>query len=281
MKIVSTVTNEENLKLINALSIINNGLLIFNPTNHNTSLSDIMYKEEPDLLFIDNSFVNPYTQLILDKYKDTKVILFGNYIDHNLQPDLVCLSDNVSDIIKKNLINENVAYIKDFCNPYLTNSYYFTNNINEMSCVINNNLEFDNKLSILIKIAKIAKIKIYGNCKIPMPEYLGKLNTNDILSLYKSSNIVLDFDSNNLMDLAFHRIFTLTTVENDIFPTFKLDNIIEQYHKFKSNKNRNRVINSAYDIVKNETVLHRLKDILTKINICHLIETIDTKLNEL
>lgn len=281
MKIISTVTNEENLKIVNALSIINGGLTIFNPNNHNTNLSDIMYRERPDILFIDNSFVNNYTQLILNKYRNTKVVLFGNYIDHDLKPDLICVSDNVSEIIKKHLAGENVAYIKDFCNPYLSNSMYFTSTVNDIACVTNSNKGFDEKINVFCKISKITNIKLYGEYSIPLPEYLGKINANDILSLYKSSNLVLDFGENNLMDMAFHKILLLTTIENDIFPVFNINSLMEQYSKLTNRKNRTKVINNAYEIVKDNTVLHRLKLICELLSEEDLLETIDTKIAEL
>jgi hypothetical protein len=105
-----------------------------------------------------------------------------------------------------------------------------------------------------------------------VPEYIGSTNVFNIIDLYKAASIIIT--TSNLYDIAIHKRFALTTIENPLFPqytatalTSQTDNLFELIEKhLKPNNIKKQIINNAYHIACENTYFHRLSTIFEKLN---------------
>ena len=111
------------------------------------------------------------------------------------------------------------------------------------------------------------KFIICGNIDIGLPNYLGQINFDDIPHFFSSAKINIDFDQTTMYNSAINRTFTLSNVENELFPNFKdhtqNDNLRELLNKFiKDEKSRRNIIKKAYkNVISKNTNFHRIYEI--------------------
>ena len=225
----------------------------------------------------------------------TGLVLFTNNVIKNkyidLNPDLVCSTREqpASEMIRKNMERQGVkfkvlddyGYVEDN-SKRITDEKFNSDICYHFSVLENNKLthklyeydvanpqtrhEYYLYLNALDKISKNHRLKIVGNSgrTLPIPQYLGKIKEDRILTFLNSSKICLDLFGGNVLHQAINGIFSLCYDENDLFPTIDIKNIDAQLKEIINDPSfRKDTVKKAQEKVFNtkNTSYHRLLEI--------------------
>lgn len=264
MKIVTSLMNNRYRGIINAVKNVFEDVTEWNINS--VPVFDFFYNQRPDILFCDVKYVN-YNFIEATKHLDCKIVMFGDYVPQNFEPDLICADPNISPVMKKqlrehykvNLVEDYVDAVEDIGgseNPLLKS---------DIGLVLDKHVSITPKiLELLLHISMDYQLKIIGENRISFVNYLGSCNKETELDFLKSVKLVIDIDGNSLLKLGANEIFGLSLVPNKLFYQ-----VINMY-------NYNQVINDSlfmqHGVKKSKdfvlsclTSYHRLEDIICRI----------------
>lgn len=281
MRLMSTINLDARYNgIINASTKVFDKVLLWNPKEK--PIFDTFDEIKPDVVFCSIEDVNRTFMMACNEYKDIKIVLFGEGIPQKLNPDVVCAKPSTSRLIRKHIEDgdNKTLYVKsyaDVCKFWNQDTDEIFNS--DVSFYSNHTLEdTTEKIGLLASLSGFCKVKIAGPVRIPLPEYLGTIKTERVIPFINSSKIAIDWDGRNLLDFAANGVFTMTTVENKLFPALQknrpIDSVkIEGWLKDSSGKARIKKARQAQKAVLNEdTCFHRLADILFALNLPTMAE---------
>lgn len=287
---VSTELHSRYTGIIQAIKKISTDFYSWNPKAY--PVFDLLTDIKPDIVFIDLKCINNLMIEAFNTYK-TKIVLFGQGVPNNLVPAAVIAQPNTSKVIRRNIESQDypTLYLHDSANVV----DIFNGSINHnMSCEVGyifDNMDADKyiqQILLLSYVSKCCKLKIVGQGRIPLPQYIGNIQTNSISSFYKSASIILDFEGSQILDIAANRGFAISTVPNRLYPCFEdissIDNVQKQikailnadYIEIKNDIARQAQI----AILQQDTCYHRLCQILEAVNMTDMVSTIHQTLQD-
>jgi len=159
---------------------------------------------------------------------------------HNIQ--LVVCQENYP----RAAVNLAQLYVGETKECYKSDILYISNQIVEE--------DFVELLQGLVKY----KLKICGPVILPIPQYIGLASAYTTTGLLKSTIIAIDYNEGVLWDAAINKVFCLSNIKNELFPTFtNIANLHEQINHFlKDEKHRQFYIKQAYKLALNNTHFH-------------------------
>jgi len=162
---------------------------------------DIFDEFNPDIFIIHHQHNTDFVKEVLKEYNKTKVIVItdqsSEFTTINPREDLA------------NLVQFGKGEVQD-C--FKTDVIYWSRNENVT----------DELLQALDLIYKHHSLKIFGDVRIDMPQYLGVLNARDTAHALTSANVNLDFNNNSLFNAAInntpsvHFVDTSQNIQKDI-----------------------------------------------------------------
>lgn len=233
---------------------------------------DLLDETHPQILFCTSQMLTPIFIKAVQEYNIDVIVVGPTFLDIN-NIKLVILPYQLPEKIINNAVESlayqsyiwtrsaNVAQYKNckYNELYSSDILYISDtDITQKSYISN----------ILLKIIgqQKYKVKICGTFRIPVNEYIGVPNLQEICALMGSAKIVLDFDNNTIYDCAIGQVFCLSNVKQDICPYYTNDVLEQIEHFIADDKHRNHYIKKAYKLVQNETCLNRAYDIFKQIN---------------
>ena len=93
------------------LNCILNSLYVQTVDPKKTNWYDILDKSRPRILLVDLAYVNNDLISVHKDYPDTKVVLFGNGVPENFNPNVVCVSRSINKVILKNIQSDNYKIV--------------------------------------------------------------------------------------------------------------------------------------------------------------------------
>lgn len=292
MRVVSTHLDSRYTGLLGCLSVLlKENFFLW---QHNVKpVYDMFGMIKPDIMIM---MVDQVDKSILNALKDheCKLILFGSGVPQSLididKPSLLCAPASIPTGIRKNIESDSykVEYLSDYANIAQIFNGKFDPTIDADVTYISH---FPvNQRGYIIECLSVLKskginLKIVGQERIPLPEYLGTASVVEIPHILASSKVTIDFDGQILLDAAANKTFTISNVPNGLFPSFhndvtKLCNGIIGFLRKESW--RKRKIKEAYEAVtENDTSFHRIIQIFSAINENEVVELASNKLEEL
>jgi len=287
MKIVTTFLNPRYSGIVNAVNSLFGGVTLFDSST--TPASDFFYKNKPDLMFVDEKIVNEHFLNAIEKL-DTKIILFGNSVPEGLKPDLVCGEPSISPLMKKHLEREfNCIYILD----YIDVDADLGGSRDEKLSSPTGILFLDNEINIptlefLVALSTKNKLKIVSDYNLSLPSFVGSLSYERRLDFLKSIDICIDLDGSQIIKNAANGVFTLSLMDNKLFPTINPENFQEQIDFYLQpsqsiKQKRDFITDTAKSsILSSTTNYHRLLDIINSLDfLSQFKEKTETKIQDI
>ena len=225
---------------------------------------DMCNELRPDLLVCTALDLTPSLVRVIDEY-NIRVILFG--LSNVIKPLVSCLPQNTTEVVLSNV--DNYVITKPMANVAQYNNGKVSDLYSSDILYVSNttNVEI---LSILSRLTKY-KLKICGNLPVPLANYVGKANVKTISNLIASAKIVLDYNENILYDAAHNKAFCLSNVQNDLYPIYTSDNLLEQVdHFLNDEKHREYYTKKAANLAKGRSYYSLLHDICIKAGLTDL-----------
>jgi hypothetical protein len=227
--------------------------------NHDiSSIYSILDNIIPDIMFITNTCLTPTTLQAINHYNVPTVSM--GITNKFPQCKLICLTTNIPTQIQQHI--ELPIYIlspaANICSTYNIEKYnilyHYTNN--------------ESAKYIEYLHGKNISFKVIGDIQIPYPEYIGKVNLVDKLSLYKAATINIVDNLENIYNIAINNSFALVNQSNEIYPSFStLEELIQQIQEYTINdKKRTSIIKKADALSKKHTYYHHWYNILNRLN---------------
>jgi len=272
---------------------------LWNPEKQN--FFDSLDSFSPDILFCDVDNVNNAIISACNNFTNLKkIVLFSNRPINSLRSDLICAEPSISATMKRNLERNGstLFYLSDYADiSNLSNekkeeqfksdfSYYFSA---EEKAQVEKSMaasaeKFSSLLAYLKSLSEIGKLKITGASKLPVPEHLGYLPPDRVISFLKSSKISLDICGGNLFNQAANGIFTVSTTDNYLFPTIKINKDAKDKIKelLENPETRDKITKEAQEkVFRNDTSYQRLSTILDKIGLNEFAQKSKNKIKEI
>jgi hypothetical protein len=264
LKIVITPLNDIYKGIINAAQEVFKDTVLWNPDVK--PVYDMLDEEKPDLLICDIRYATDSFIKAMNEYK-VNIVLFGNGAPQGLNPKVLCASPNTGVKIREFIEqgDHETLYLDKSANTALYNdgekSDLFESDISYISTNTKNMFE---KILILSELNKDNVLKIYGNTRMPLDNYLGNVRNADISRILNSSNAVLDWNGEFLLDIIAHGSFCLPNIPNPYFDHFDTVNELPAVLKYvKQKKKGNGLIKkNQQEVLNNHTCFHRLCDIV-------------------
>ena len=198
---------------------------------------DLLEKTKPDIMLCNRQHLRNTVTTALKEY-GVKLV---NLDDFDIKP-------------AANLAYQNVKYDPKYATDIL---YFSLNTTQEQSCYLQE------------IINRQYQIKIVGN-KLPLSNYLGMCSANDVIKFMKSCKIAIVFDIWTLYTYAANKVFCLTDLENEFFPTFstpeKLMVLLQDYSCCSADQTRNLATDRTYHhIIAYHTFFHRAHDLFNQL----------------
>ena len=291
MKIVSTVLDPKYIGLLGCMTVLlKDEFHVWKPDVK--PIYDMIGQIKPDIIMMMSEEVNQSTINALTDYP-CKFILFGSGVPEAITkiklPSILCAPASLPVGIRKNLENNifPVEYLSDYANiAQIFNGVYDETIDADVTYIshhpIGQRYYIPEMLGELK--GKGINLKIVGQHRIPLTEYLGTINTIEIPNILASSKITIDFDGQILLDAAANKTFVMSNIHNGLFPSFKnsrdLCNGLIGY--IRSPEYRKRKVSEAYkSIIKNDTSFHRIIQIFSAIKEQEIVDLATNKLEEL
>ncbi len=223
--------------LAQVISSIGEDLVIW---NINQPIYDILEQSKPDLIFSRSQHL---TNTVINALKEYKVE-FVNLDELNIEP-------------AANLAYHDIKYDE----KYSTDIFYYSQNTSpEEMCYLQE------------IINRQYQLKIIGN-KLPLSNYLGMGNVNDVIKFMKSCKIAIAFDIWTLYTYAANKVFCISNIENKLFPSFSqtseltdlLNNCLEPTHPTATGLKKIDIKIAYNYIISNHTFFHKTYDIFQKL----------------
>jgi hypothetical protein len=284
MKIVATNNQHPILQgLIISLAAIQEDIITWAPQQK--PVFDMMEELQPDCIILHQDDFNPSIVEALQYYKPLTIIL-GVFVPPGLSNYVLCVPSNIPETIQKNIPNRFV--MQPAANSIQFRGAHYMDNMASDILFVHNTpisrpcIDLLNVLDGQL-MNKQWVIKVIGNQPLPSIFNLGLTNPNDNVYFICSSKICLDINEYILYEAILHKCFVLSTLQQELVPTVKLDNLEEQIHHYLNEpKLCHSIVKQAHKEVKNRhTYLHRLKDLGQHLEISHWapkIEKILTKI---
>jgi hypothetical protein len=228
---------------------------------NNKPLFDLFDELKPDIFICHIDFISPIIDDVLQEYSDTKFVgLSDSMFAMRKQPDLMCLETNTMYDPFHPLDHYNGPRLSyDVCaNPVLFKNGKYTKELATDILYISNyqNPREDVVLSILRFLSKKYQIKVFGNHRLHIPEYLGILDAMEISNAMASAKLTLDIFDSNRFDYAINKLCCLYNngqYDNpDIWPTYNtLDQLSSSVDLLLKEENKRvSLAKKAYNYVK-------------------------------
>lgn len=261
-----TVLQHELLGIADALASIHEDVVLWQPDIK--PCFDAMQELKPDWLIIDQGNINEAVIAAIVEFNVNVIYVGLSYpqqiadniklllIPHRV-PEKICL--NIEKPYFKLNTQANIVKFKGGVedSTLQTDILYISNtNIYDRPYI----LEYLTSLHNMD-----VSVKICGNTRVPLAYYLGPISSlSELMALKASATIVLDFDGEALLDNAANKTFTLTNVQQDIFPWFSslggFSNKVELF--LKEERIRRQKIKEAYlKVIDSRTYLHSLQGV--------------------
>lgn len=226
---------------------------------------DMVDYVQPDIVLFDLKYVDDTFVKITNEYTNIKWVLFGNGVPDKLNIHLACASPELSSVIKKHIENgsHKTLYLHDSANIVsvwggIAKECYKAD-VTHYSYSEDPRL-LRMKIKVLSDIARLGKLITVGPVKLPIVQYMGLIKSQDISSLYKSAKIVVDFNGEQLLDIAANGSYAHSNISNKLFGNLNPVDILND------SAMRTEVVNKAQDLVlSQDTCYHRLYSILNEL----------------
>lgn len=236
---------------------------------------DLLDETRPQILFCTSQMLTPIFIKAIQEYNVDVIVLGPTSLDIN-NIKLVILPYQLPEKIINNAV-ESLEYQSYIWKRAANVAQYKNCKYNEVyasDILYISDIDIANKpyiYNILLDIIgeQKYKVKICGTFRMPLNEYIGVPNLQEICTLMGSAKIVLDFDNTTIYDCAIGRAFCLSNIQQDICPYYanNTNDLLKQIEHFiEDDKHRNHYIKRAYKLVQNETYLNRIYDIFKQIN---------------
>lgn len=266
MNIISTLLHANYSNIILAAKALFPNTKIWHPEK--LPINDVVDIYKPDILLFDIKYVDKNLINFSKQNSKTKLVLFGNGIPEDLKIDVICALPQTSSVIKKHIESgdHKTLYLHDSANVVSIwgglRKDYLSCDIGYYSFINDPRLSKE-KIRVLHRLSDIGQLKIFGPNKLPLPTYIGSIPVEEISSLYHSANISVDFNGEQLLDIAANGGFAISNLSNQLFPP-----ISEVEEFIKNEKKRTSIIKRAKsNVLNNDTCYHRLYEITTALNI--------------
>lgn len=286
MNVIFTPINDRYSGIPLAAAQVFEQVTVWEPTRK--PIFDVFEESNPDMVCCDIKYVNSTFVEACNEYKDIKIVLFAEGVPKDFNPHVVCSIPNLSSLLKKHLEagDHETIYIPD-CANVLT--HWKGEADNKLECDVafwsngNSGEQPIQKLELFSALSHICRIKIAGMDKIPLPQFLGGISTDKVISFLKSSKIAIDWNGDNLLNQAANGIFTLSTIPNSLFPSVDLDNLEKQVTSFlRNSKARKKKAKQAQrNVLNKDTCFHRLAQITEALSLEDHTKAINDKIEEL
>ena len=204
----------------------------------------------PDILNIHYTQFSPILLELIKEYKIT-TISYG-YNQHNISNELVCIPPSSTQTLAH--IN---CTVQSYCLKHAANILQINKGFRHKQYVVDiAAMMMKESPTILKKLEKLPHtINIFSLCnQIKSPYFVGNIELKDYRHVIKSCKINLDIDGIFKYDYSFNKCFYINTIPDiDIF---------KYYLSEDSRKYRNNLIEENYELSRNETYLHRAKNLL-------------------
>lgn len=235
----------------------------------NFPIFDMLEELKPTMLFLNLKEVTKVIIEACNEFRDqTKTILFGRGVPQNLIPTALVAPPNTSQVIRNNIESDEykTIYLHDSANLVdffggEPKSYLAC----DVGCVFNHREPelYPKQICSLSKIAKYFRVKIIGNEKIGLPQFLGSLEPKGVSSFYKSSKIILDYNGEQILDVAANSGYLISMVPNKLYPTMAQDILKQIEDLLKKGRTRTKTAKKAQQLIfENDTCYHRLQAVL-------------------
>ncbi len=207
----------------------------------------------------------------------------ANINNSRLRPEIYCLTSGQAYFGKSR-----VLYLEQ-CSDLVTfkNGETTKNLETEVAYLSDNpNVSFD-QLSILNLLCypnSNLKFKAIGPIALNILGYVGNAEPNKILSLLRSSKIVIDFNQMHLVDYAGNSIFCLSDSDNDYFPNYnKVENISDLINTFKNPNRRRKICDKAKRLIFDQklTNFHHAASLCNMLEYTDLEQQLNDKIKEI
>lgn len=249
---------------------------------------DVFSECQPDIVCCDIKYINSTFIQACNEHSGIKIILFADGVPKHFKPDIVCCPPSLSTLMRKHLEkgDHKTLYLSD-CADVIT--YWHGEADKALECDIafwsNGWIEEApiQKIELFSALAQIGRLKIVGKSKIPIPNYLGNIGMNKVVSFLKSSKIAIDWNAENILNQAANRIFTISTVPNSLFPVIDSDNLEKQITSYlKNDKARRKKAKKAQkEVLSTDTCWNRLREITEALCLTNETNSINQKIEEL
>ncbi len=267
--------------LVPTLQVINTETVVWIPQHK--PVYDMIEEVNPDIIFMDDKQITPSFISAIKENPNIKIVLFGLSFISQLNPSLVCLSNNIPEQIQENLKNNNIEYMSV---SRAANIVQYRNGKKspEYECdvfywsTVPVNKEIFDVLCDLVQTD--LRVKIGGPFRVLLPQYIGDLDIYDVSNFMVSAKFALtnttseiDYMANEVNVLIYPGSFTGS---RDLIQS------IQQW----SNKNDEDMYGSQilYEnklhTINNRTYFHRLHDIFKKLKMDDLAQQSLDKLED-
>ena len=186
------------------------------------TIYDFCDEYSPELFLVNVQYALPNLSSALPK--ECEVIVFSTEAPRFIKPLGLVAEPSMTELAKKHIARFNPVYINDYADVV----GYWGGQAEErfkcqVGCISNNdNVVTLDAVTELLKIGSSRKLKIGGNIRIPIPQYLGEFNDTELeLNFLKSCDLVLDFGSSkNILNQTANGIFTLSTMPHGLAPLY-------------------------------------------------------------
>ena len=263
-KIVFTSQNDATMRgLAVTLKFLGEDVVIWDMENK--PAFDLLYELNPDYLFISNSQIKPDLIEALGEYKKTKVILQGEYVHPGL--NIICLLTGPD--IDAIMLNNISADIPRYSLKIAANYAEFRNGIK--STKLETDIGYltsptDNlPLNIVRSLQnRDDKFKMIGPKHMEGYSYLGHASHATYVNFGYSVKVMIDYNMGNLFNYAANKIFTISNMGADIFPSFNSEEQLNEHlDKYLGDpKARYEAAQFAYKkVIDKDTYFHRIYEI--------------------
>ena len=240
---------------------------VFNWNPANKATFDMFEEVKPDLLVVDSK-LTPNLANAIAEY-DTKLVVCGNFIPNEIEPDLICFPHNISENIIKHTscpfeIIEPAANLSKFRNGVKEDNKY-----THILFFASAEIPTQKEINILGKLSSMElPFKIIGYHR-PFVQYVGQVSISEIANFLASARIIIDVDQSCLFDVAAQGGFAISNIENDIFP--KYESLEESILTWTANdpditNNIKKISKAAKKkIMKKDTYFHRTATMFERI----------------
>lgn len=231
-------------------------------------LFDLMQDQKPDILFYhDRDALDRSIELAQKEFPDTKFVFF------QFQPTLSTATPNL-----RIGMTDEVSNGADIMMGYSTDMVDMTGGQEAPSFLtdvvaITDNTDIKNEFEMLALrvLSHQFQTKIYGNTRVPIPNYLGQLRPDDYKKAFASAKVFVSFDEQRVNDACYNNctplIFSRQKKEEHNFSS--IEELIEKCQEAIKGK---ELLADKVVMAYQDTYHHTLSEIFDKLGLEELRE---------